>query len=153
MASCAQNKYSQTSRTRVMFCTWVVEWLPQTATFCTAVKNTPALLANWNLARFSSSRVRAWKFSLGIEGALAAQIRALVLQGLPTTITLTVFFATCTTQVSCFMHGQADADSMWTADLRFAAIQFNSCQLHSKYLWCSVHAKTGTPSSSDALRV
>lgn len=76
--------------------TCVVEWLPQTATFCTAVKKTPALLASWNLARFSSRRVSAWKFSLGMDGALAAQMRALVLHGLPTTTTFTDFLATCT---------------------------------------------------------
>lgn len=75
--------------------TWVVEWLPHTATRSTDVKKTPALLASWNLARFSSRRVRAWKFSLGMEGALAAAMSALVLQGLPTTMTFTDFLATC----------------------------------------------------------
>lgn len=48
-------------------------------------------LRTW--ARFWSRRVMAEKFSLGIEGAYLAQMRALVLAGLPTTSTLTLFLA------------------------------------------------------------
>jgi hypothetical protein len=72
----------------------VVEWLPHTATRSTDVKNTPAFLPSWNFARFSSSRVSAWKFAFGMLGALAAAMSAFVLHGLPTTITLHVFLAT-----------------------------------------------------------
>src|SRR5688572_11266159 len=68
---------------------WVAEWLPQMVMFFTAVTSTPALIANWLLARFSSKVVMAKKRSVGMPLALFMAIRAFVLQGLPTTKTLT----------------------------------------------------------------
>ena len=68
---------------------WVAEWLPQMATLVTAATGTPALLASWPLARFSSSRVMANQRSAGTSGALDRAIRQLVLHGLPTTRTRT----------------------------------------------------------------
>src|SRR5215469_7615525 len=64
---------------------WVAEWLPQMVMLVTAVTSTPAFLASWALARFSSRRVMAKKRSRGMSFALFMAMRQLVLQGLPTT--------------------------------------------------------------------
>ena len=68
---------------------WVAEWLPQMARLVTEATGTPAFLASWLLARFSSSRVMANQRSAGTSGALDRAIRQLVLHGLPTTSTRT----------------------------------------------------------------
>src|SRR5664280_56339 len=51
------------------------------------IDGTPARLASWLLARFSSSRVMANQRSVGTSGAFERAIRQLVLHGLPTTTT------------------------------------------------------------------
>ena len=66
----------------------VGEWLPQTTNFLIASTDTPAFWANCVSARLWSSRSIAVMFSVGKSLALAARIIALVLAGLPTTITL-----------------------------------------------------------------
>ena len=63
----------------------VEEWFPQMASFFTSLTGTPAFVASWVLARFSSSFVMANQRSAGISGAFDMAIRQLVLQGLPTT--------------------------------------------------------------------
>ncbi len=69
---------------------YIVElWLPQMARLVMAVVSTPALRASWALARFSSSLVIAKKRLCGTPAAAVAAMRALVLQGLPTTSTRT----------------------------------------------------------------
>ena len=68
---------------------WVAEWFPQMARLVTDATGTPARLASWLLARFSSRRVMANQRSEGTSGALDRAIRQLVLQGLPTTSTRT----------------------------------------------------------------
>ena len=68
---------------------WVAEWFPQMATLLTAETGTPAFLASWDLARFSSSRIMANHRSAGTSGAADRAIRQLVLHGLPTTSTRT----------------------------------------------------------------
>src|SRR5271165_6720962 len=62
----------------------VEEWLLQMAWLVTAVIATPAFLASWDLARFSSRRVMANQRSRAMSGALFMAMRQLVLHGLPT---------------------------------------------------------------------
>src|ERR1700722_6339149 len=64
---------------------WVAEWLPQIARLVTEDTGTPACLASWLLARFSSSRVIANQRSVGISRALDRAMRQFVLHGFPTT--------------------------------------------------------------------
>ena len=47
---------------------WVAEWLPQMARLVTEATGTPAFLASWLLALFSSSLVMANQRSAGTSG-------------------------------------------------------------------------------------
>ena len=59
--------------------TCVVLWFPQMVMRVTLLLNTPALMASWHLARFSSRRVSAEKLRGLSRGALRIAISALVL--------------------------------------------------------------------------
>ena len=59
------------------------------------------LVRDLRLARFSSSRVMAWNCAFGMSGAEWHAINALVLQGLPTTSTLTLVFALSFNALPC----------------------------------------------------
>mmetsp|Transcript_24977 Transcript_24977/g.59605 ORF Transcript_24977/g.59605 Transcript_24977/m.59605 type:complete len:220 (+) Transcript_24977:367-1026(+) len=73
---------------------WVAEWLPQMMGPDTSSRGTDALIASCAKARLWSRRVSAEKFSLGMLVAQVMAVRQLVLAGLPTTSTFTVFDAT-----------------------------------------------------------
>ena len=67
----------------------VGEWLPQTIMRRTSAARRLVFLASMPMARLWSRRIMAVNRSLGRPGALAAAIMALVLAGLPTTMTRT----------------------------------------------------------------
>src|SRR6476660_9256951 len=66
---------------------WVAEWLPQIVSFLRSVTLAPVLAASCEIARLWSRRVSAEKRSRGMSGALVIAMRALVLAGLPVTVT------------------------------------------------------------------
>src|SRR5208337_5101837 len=65
----------------------VGEWLPHTVNFSTESTGLPTFLASMDLARLWSRRSIAVKLACGKFGADFMAIQALVLAGLPTTIT------------------------------------------------------------------
>ena len=72
----------------------VAEWLPQIVILRISVTGTESRAASWPIARLWSSRVSAENRSVGMSGALLIAMRALVLAGLPVTVTLTSSAAT-----------------------------------------------------------
>lgn len=82
---------------------WPEEWLPQMTTFLIWLTDMLVFSASWKVARFWSNLVMAEKFSLGMEGAKWAQTAALVLAGLATTRTLTLFLAYLSKALPCSM--------------------------------------------------
>ena len=79
----------------------VAEWLPQIVIFLISVTGTPSLAASWLIARLWSRRVRAEKRSVGMSGALLIAMRALVLAGLPVTVTRMSSAATSLRALPC----------------------------------------------------
>lgn len=82
---------------------YVLEWLPQIATFLTSVILTLFLPANYDNALLWSKRVKQLKLRLSIDGAECWRIKQFVFAGLATTTTLTSFFATVFRASPCSM--------------------------------------------------
>ena len=79
----------------------VAEWLPQIVIFLISVTGTPSLAASCLIARLWSRRVRAEKRSVGMSGALLMAMSALVLAGLPVTVTRMSSAATSLSALPC----------------------------------------------------